>query len=81
MLHFLQNLADQLNNKKVDSLIAENVRSDVSPAERKRKAEHETTDKIAKIKNASETSSSGPNLEHLAQVWLPTANFCCVIVH
>ncbi|XP_076900328.1 uncharacterized protein LOC143554466 [Bidens hawaiensis] len=82
-----KNLADQLNNEKDDSLIAENVRSDVSPAERKRKAEHETTDKIAKIKkcsnsdlevpNASETSSSGPNLEHLAQVWLPTANFCC----
>ncbi|XP_076891313.1 uncharacterized protein LOC143542656 [Bidens hawaiensis] len=74
----LKNLADQLNNEKVDSLLAENVRSDVSSAERKRKAEHETTGKIAKIKqcsisdlevpNASEISNSGPNLEHLAQI-------------
>ncbi|KAK9074118.1 hypothetical protein SSX86_006715 [Deinandra increscens subsp. villosa] len=85
-----KNLADQFgrspSNKELhsvlhkennDSLHAENVPSDVSSAERKRKAEHVATDKIAKIKSSNSglelssdngVSSIGPNLEHLAEV-------------
>ncbi|KAI7752311.1 hypothetical protein M8C21_015057 [Ambrosia artemisiifolia] len=80
-----KNLADQfgirpcmLNNDNIDSFHAENIHSDVSSAERKRKAEHEAAEKIAKVKLCSdsdlelpsdcEMSSMGPNLEHLAKI-------------
>ncbi|KAI3828128.1 hypothetical protein L1987_02225 [Smallanthus sonchifolius] len=82
-----RNLADQfgrspsnkeLHNENNDSFHAETVLSDVSSAERKRKAEHVTTEKNAKIKRSSNSGlelpsdngmlSTGPNLEHLAEI-------------
>ncbi|KAJ0801493.1 hypothetical protein HanPI659440_Chr03g0117861 [Helianthus annuus] len=79
-----KNMEDQFGtspcvlNDNADSLHAENVQSDVSSAERKRKAEHETVVKTAKVKlgsnsrlelpSDSEMSSIGPNLEHLAKI-------------
>ncbi|XP_021999980.1 uncharacterized protein LOC110897533 isoform X1 [Helianthus annuus] len=86
-----KNLADQfdrspsnkelhsvLHNENNGSVHAESVPSEVSSAERKRKAEHVTTDKIAKIKMSSnsglelssdgEMPRTGPNLEHLTEI-------------
>lgn len=95
-MYVIQNLADQfgrspsnqelhreLHNSNSDTLHVENL----SPTERKRKAEAVTTEKIAKIKMSSNSdlelptdhgmSSIGPDLEHLATVWLSAANLCC----
>ncbi|KAI7728399.1 hypothetical protein M8C21_014143 [Ambrosia artemisiifolia] len=86
-----KNLADQfgsspsnkepysvLHSENNDTFHEENVLSEVSSAERKRKAEHVTTDKIAKIQKSSNSGlelpsdngmqSTGPNLEHLTEI-------------
>ncbi|KAK1418133.1 hypothetical protein QVD17_27272 [Tagetes erecta] len=65
-------------NENGDSFHAEDLPSDVSSAERKRKAEHVNTHKIAKIKMSSNfdhelpsdrgMSTIAPNLEHLAEI-------------
>ncbi|KAL8209695.1 hypothetical protein R6Q57_006427 [Mikania cordata] len=67
-----------LHNGNNGSSHAENLMYNVSSIERKRKAEHVTTDKIAKIKTSSNSDlklpsdtgmlTTGPNLEHLTEI-------------
>ncbi|XP_076915546.1 uncharacterized protein LOC143574934 [Bidens hawaiensis] len=66
------------NKENNDTFNAENVPSQVNSAERKRKAENVTTDKVVKVKTSISSGlelsgdngmlSVGPNLEHLSKI-------------